>query len=93
MQRINFILLNINLSDSYLNWRKNLGDTFTKGNSTFSPQDYWKYVDWFHPDYTISSSSVAQYTVTERNNLYDVDEDVYSVVRVDSDDADGNWAF
>ena len=93
IQNANKNLLKMNLSDSYLNWKKNLGGTFTKGNSTFSPQDYWKYTDWFHPDYTISSSSVAQYTVTERNNLYDVDEDVYSIVRVDSDDVDGNWAF
>ena len=93
IQNANKNLLKMNLSDSYLNWKKHLGTAFVKGNSTFSPQDYWKYVDWFHPDYTISSSSVAQYTVTERNNLYDVDEDVYSIVRVDSDDADGNWAF
>ena len=93
IQNANKNLLKMNLSDSYLNWKKNLGDTFIKGNSTFAPQDYWKYVDWFHPDFTISSSSVAQYTVTNRNDLYDVDEDVYSVVLVDSDDTDGNWAF
>ena len=93
IQNANKNLLKINLSDSYLNWKKHLGTSFEKGNSTFIPQDYWKYVDWFHPDYTISSSSVAQYTVTERNNLYDVDEDAYSIVRVDSDDVDGNWAF
>jgi hypothetical protein len=93
VQNANKNLLKMNLSDSHLNWKKYLGTAFVKGNSTFTPQDYWKYTDWFHPDYTISSSSVAQYTVTERNNLYDVDEDVYSVVRVDSDDVDGNWAF
>ena len=93
IQNANKNLLKINLSDSYLNWKKHLGQSFAKGNSTFAPQDYWKYVDWFHPDFTISSSSVAQYTVGARNELYDVNEDVYSVVRVDSDDADGNWAF
>ena len=93
VQNANKNLLKMNLSDSYLNWKKYLGTAFVKGNSIFNPQDYWKYTDWFHPDYTISSSSVAQYTVTERNNLYDVDEDIYSVVRVDSDDVDGNWAF
>ena len=93
VQNANKNLLKMNLSDSHLNWKKYLGTAFVRGNSTFNPQDYWKYTDWFHPDYTISSSSVAQYTVTERNNLYDVDEDIYSVVRVDSDDVDGNWAF
>jgi len=87
------LLLTINLSDSQLNWRKRLGSPFVKGSSTFDTKDYWEYTDWFHPDYTISSSTVAQYTVTDRNDLYDVDDDVYTVVRVDSDDADGNWAF
>ena len=93
VQKANTLLLTINLSDSQLNWRKRLGSPFVKGSSTFDTKDYWEYKDWFHPDYTISSSTVPQYTVTERNDLYDVDEDVYFIVRVDSDDADGNWAF
>ena len=93
LQKANKLLLTINLVDSQLNWKKNLGDTFTKGEATFSPQDYWDYTDWFHPDYTVSSSSVAQITATTRNELYDVDNDLYSVVRVDTDDIEGNWAF
>ena len=93
VQKVNELLLTINLSDSQLNWRKRLGGTFNKGNTTYTPQDYWVYADWFHPDYTINSSTVTQQTVNTRNELYDVNTSLYTTVRVDDDDGAGAWAF
>ena len=93
VQKVNELLIKINLSDSQLNWRKRLGGTFNKGNSTYTPQDYWVYADWFDPNYTINSSTVTQQTVNTRNELYDVNTSLYTTVRVDDDDGNGAWAF
>ena len=93
VDKANELLLKINLSDSQLNWTKRLGSIITLGNTDYTPSDYWDYTDWFDTNYNIDASTVAQITVSTRNELYDVDSTTYTNVRVDDDDGTGAWAF
>ena len=80
VDKANELLLKINLSDSQLNWQKKLGGTFTLGtiDNSYRPADYWEYTDWFDTNYNIDASTVAQITVSTRNELYDVDSATYT---------------
>ena len=94
--KTNEILIKINVIDTLPGWNKNLSKIITLSQATTITYDvslFWSYADWFDPNYDYNSDTVPDITVNTRNELYGVDSTLYELVKVDSDDTSGDYAY